>query len=642
MNKLKSVIIFAFAMLFSTLGLASPSQAAPSSWKSVGTPAWSGSTLKIKVSAQHLKSGRKYYGRVYCDGKRIASKSFTSSGNSYTTTISIAQSKVDDYCSPLPHSAQVKLRFVSGSGSWITRDTKTKTIPDYDGSDDDDDDNDSGEDPTPTNNGDSWNTSDPPTKDTSFADSLCKKSKDRFLGAYSSLQSKATSEDLDTLYHLERAFNGAAGLYEYTKDKEVANKMLDLAIKVINTGEDMNGDGYLDFCFKGADQDGCDDDPSLMPTYPWKAWHGLSKAFRVAADAGLKSSRSSDMEKLRKFLYNDVIDKWLDLDGAGSDKSQRGSQTNVIVCRMAGILLNTYLGTGDPKLGEMAREWVLLVAGDFEKSPKNSKAYIWDNYIKNGSEVETSDGAHTNEIITVLVEGFEAGFLPYSFLEPIQVTMLDIMWNNDTSRPSFRQFVDGSGEWSWQQMTMGWVRLAQFKGASQKALKNINQGSDDYNTIETNGLLCQAFGLAKTKYPRTLPKVTVSKLTKANPVAGTASESGKINCGRSKCSGGQKCCVVPMMDAGQESCTGSCNLAPIACDGPEDCSGNGCCGNFGGGLYGQGWKCSNSKTCGQMEIQLCHNNADCPGSRPYCCNNVQAPGLYFPTCSQFNCFYNTN
>lgn len=113
--------------------------AKPSSWKSVGTLAWNGSTLKIKVSAQHLKAGRKYYGKVYCDSDLIASKSFKSTSAKYSTTISVSQSKVDKYCSPLPHSAKIKLGFYS-DGVWQSRDSATKTIPVYETSDDDSDD----------------------------------------------------------------------------------------------------------------------------------------------------------------------------------------------------------------------------------------------------------------------------------------------------------------------------------------------------------------------------------------------------------------------------------------------------------------------------------------------------------------------
>jgi hypothetical protein len=343
--------------------------------------------------------------------------------------------------------------------------------------------------------GDSWSISDPPVRDVSAGSAYCRDAKDLFLSMYTYYRDTiAQGGDLNSLYHLERMFDGMEGVYEVTGDAQVANKMLDIALKIVDAGADRNGDGFLDYCFR--DDNGnpvpqepggpsCDDDPNLMCTYPWKALSGPAKALRVAKSAGLDKTRPADYAKLRTFMLHDVIDKWLDLDGPGPDTGQGGSHTAGIDSRMAGILLDTYYATGDPRLGEMAREWILWIATDMEN---DSGAYYFDNWIRdNEADSGPADTSHANEIVSILIEGFEAGFLPYSFIEPLHATWLNVMWNKNANAPLFREYVDGSGIWQEDTVVMGWMRLGQFKGQTQNVSRNITPGATTMNTYRRTG-----------------------------------------------------------------------------------------------------------------------------------------------------------
>lgn len=480
--------------------------------------------------------------------------------------------------------------------------------------------------------GDSWSASDPPLRDVSAGTAYCAAAKAMFSSQYTYYHDTlAPNGDLNSLYHMERMFDGMEGVYEVTGDVDVANKLLDIALEIVDAGEDLNSDGFLDYCFRDADgtpELPCDDDPDLMCTYPWKAMRGPAKALRVAKTAGFDKTRPADYAKLQSFMLHDVIDKWLDLDGPGPDTGQGGSHTAGIDSRMAGILLDTYYSTGDPRMGEMAREWILWVATDMENE---SGAYCFDNWIKENEDDEAADTSHSNEIITILIEGFESGFLPYSFIEPLHNTWLEVMWNRNADDPLFSEYVDGSGDWSGP-VVMGWMRLGQFKGGSQSVAGSYEySGSYDYEYIQANGNLCRIYGHALTVYPLAYPPVNAYLAGSASSSAGT---SGEVGCGGASCnlSGEKRCCTGSYCEYSEQYCGTTCSYTAVSCDGPEDCSGNACCG-----FFGTGWDCSGELACASSELQLCHNASDCPQDASYCCANTGLPGLYHAVCSRFDC-----
>jgi hypothetical protein len=491
--------------------------------------------------------------------------------------------------------------------------------------------------------GDSWSISDPPIKDTTAGAAYCAIAKDQFLALYTYYRDTlATNGDLGDLYNMERMFDGMEGVYEVTGDSQVANKMLDISLKIVDSGDDLNDDGFLDYCFRdeygnptppSPGDPACDSDPGLMCTYPWRAFHGVSTALRVAKSAGLDSSRPSEYAKLRTFVMHDVIDKWLDLDGPGPDTGQGGSHTTGIDVRMAGILLDTYYATGDPRLGEMAREWILWTATDMENGTYPG-SYYFDNWILEHDTDSVADTEHANEIIGLYIEGFEAGFLPYSFIAPLHSTFLNVMWNQNLQSPLFREYVDGTGAWQDRFVVMGFMRLGQFKGQSQSVAYNIDYSTSyDLDIIQANGNLCRIYGKALTVYPLAQPQKAAYLPAALSASAGTA---GRITCGSTTCniSAGQKCCTESYGSYSGQRCASSCSYTAIACDGPEDCGGKACCGIFGG------WGCSSVTACSTTQLQLCHTSADCPVASPYCCANTGLPGLYNAVCSQFDCSEN--
>jgi hypothetical protein len=111
-----------------------------------------------------------------------------------------------------------------------------------------------------------------------------------------------------------------------------------------------------------------------------------------------------------------------------------------------------------------------------------------------------------------------------------------------------------------------------------------------------------------------------------------------VSCGTMTCTGDDQCCITQAQGGGgaEYSCIapdGECQGGgTLACDGPEDCDGNACCGAIGGG-GGAGAECSEADSCAGAAIQLCHNNDDCPtpqNGEPHCC-----PSMFGSFCLPF-------
>ena len=352
----------------------------------------------------------------------------------------------------------------------------------------------------------SWSLEDPPEKNTDRALPCCQAAEDTFMAVLTYYRDTAAPVgDLNTLYHMERLFHGMTGVYEVTGDEEIVSNLLDISLQVIGAGEDLDGDGCLDYCFRDADgtvNGECDSEDGVMPTYPWRAMRGLARTLKAVRNSSLYESRSGDFEALRDFLWTDVIDKWLDLDGDGPDAGLRGSDTAGILSRMAGILLDYYYATGNAAAGQLAGEWISRISTDMEPSTAVEGAYVFDNWVRDAPLGEPADTSHSNEIVVALIEGFEAGLLTYAFIEPLHGTLLEVMWNGDAASPQFSEFVDGTGGLFPAQVVMGWMRLGQFKRETQQVSEAVDYSTSyDLETIEANGNLCRIFGLALTDYP---------------------------------------------------------------------------------------------------------------------------------------------
>ena len=104
--------------------------------------------------------------------------------------------------------------------------------------------------------------------------------------------------------------------------------------------------------------------------------------------------------------------------------------------------------------------------------------------------------------------------------------------------------------------------------------------------------------------------------TAAGPTSGPSTSSGgvadSINCGATSCAAPEVCCVD--IGTGMGACEGSCqgNAATFACDGPEDCGGNACCGTLT-----DGYACAAGEMC-SSGVPRCHGEADCPNEDDQC------------------------
>jgi len=376
--------------------------------------------------------------------------------------------------------------------------------------------------------GESWNENDPPIRDTEAAAGYCALAEERFADALPEFRDEiAHVASLEQMYFVSRLMDGMIAVEEVTGDPQIASDLLDIALAIVDAGEDRDGDGYLDYCTR--DTDGtipddcsesvvgsqgdnpcCDDDPSKMPTDTWFSMRGPARVLRAAVAMGLDTTRPEDVEKLRDFLRSDVIDKWLDLDGDGPDEGRRGSSNSGILSQMTGILLDYYAATGEVLIGDLAQEWMLYIAADMQPSLDHSGAYIFDNDASNGTNYGYTDTNHSNYFVATLIEGFEAGYLTYGFIDPLQTNYVDLIWNQSEDEPLFAGYVDGSSDDSrppWpDNVTFGWMRLGQFRRDAQELGVIIDYTiGNPWSFVQTNGNICRNFALALTEYPVPLP-----------------------------------------------------------------------------------------------------------------------------------------
>jgi len=362
--------------------------------------------------------------------------------------------------------------------------------------------------------GPSWSTADPPTKDAAKAKTYCDKAIAQFAVSLPIYRDQfAPIGDLDTLYHMERMYNGMTAVYDVTGDVSIISGLLDIALKTIAAGKDLNSDGTLDYCFRddkgnatppAPGEPACDSDAKMMPTYPWRAMRGLARTFRRAKSSSLASSRAADVVKLQKFLRHDVIDKWL---GLGGLPGQRGTDTAGIKARMASILLDYSYATADPETKKLAHDWMITISTIMKKSASHPDAYTFQNWTKPSTTEPVADTEHSNEIVASLIEAFQAGFLPYSFIEPLQQTLLKVLWNGDSTKPLFALNVDGTGGTDPDPgLSVGWAALGQFAGKTQTLMTHVSFSySYDLEAMEAGGQLCRMFALALKSYPQPLP-----------------------------------------------------------------------------------------------------------------------------------------
>ena len=115
-----------------------------------------------------------------------------------------------------------------------------------------------------------------------------------------------------------------------------------------------------------------------------------------------------------------------------------------------------------------------------------------------------------------------------------------------------------------------------------------------------------------------LPDLSFPKFDLAGPVDLTA--NGVMCGGGQTCKVGDKCCIVQQGMMSSSQCLPSCpdgNFS-VACDGPEDCTGNPCCVAIMGGAPGGSTCTAAPNACppqfsgiGSGQTRVCHTDGDC-------------------------------
>ena len=128
---------------------------------------------------------------------------------------------------------------------------------------------------------------------------------------------------------------------------------------------------------------------------------------------------------------------------------------------------------------------------------------------------------------------------------------------------------------------------------------------------------------------------SVAQSSVQSSVASTGAGPGDtaVYCKNAPCQSGQVCCFH-VSDPNQDMCSapGSCgaDYITLACNGPEDCPGGECCGDWNGQTY-SGISCV--QRCSDFDVLMCEGNPGvCPAGEN--CFESQVLGAGYSYCGQ--------
>jgi hypothetical protein len=256
------------------------------------------------------------------------------------------------------------------------------------------------------------------------------------------------STDAVDMYFLWPGIDGLLTLYEATGNTEYVGYALEYCQRYKSLGEDVNGDGYLDWYSSWIED--------YSHTHvEWRAGDGIARTIALILTDPKLSTFSDEALELQRFLEKHVWQKWT---GGYSDV---GNSTNVthFIGRLGLIALSLFQMTGE----EQYLSYILTKGNQLKDALilNDQDAYWWGVYTDKGGAVDVSHGGDT---VNFMVEAFRLGlvFEAEDILHLIKTVKVNI-WNGSITNPDFCSYVDGTGEFGDVGFNQGgWIKLAQF------------------------------------------------------------------------------------------------------------------------------------------------------------------------------------
>jgi hypothetical protein len=284
-------------------------------------------------------------------------------------------------------------------------------------------------------------------------------------------------------YYLSNQLEGLISMAEASHDERYLKLAMGYIDRMLDSGRDADGDGYLDFKTTGDNLDKYN-----VALYDWRSFRPVARIARVIQSDNVWRGKYEDkMKRYRTFIDHDVIEKWSKTRSKA--KGLDWFEDDGLIHRLAhfgDILVDSYLATGSADQRRMLVEVATKVKKQIKVSQRDAKAVEWNKLFKNSGPIirdyagmkgvsDTSHASGTVAFVAADALGPKAVFAEAD-LQRLSYTLLHVLWNGSMDNPQFADFVDGgmhpkrANEYGDRNLADGWMKLGQFDSTVQKVM----------------------------------------------------------------------------------------------------------------------------------------------------------------------------
>lgn len=320
----------------------------------------------------------------------------------------------------------------------------------------------------------------------------------------------ASSENGFNYYYLGPYLEGLISMSEATGDIGYLTLALSMSMMIINSGKDLNGDGYLDFRVEGKGLDKPD-----VALYEWRGFRPLARLARLLHGVTwLDEHQLKDADTLSDFVRTNIVEKWSkNFSKAKGIDFFEDDQLIHRASHMGDILVDVVaLDDGGP-FQDSLKTLGLAVKNQIRRSTRQTGAVEWNILYGNSGGIlrryntlrGVADTSHASGVVSFVVS--DAMLTQEVFnrqdLQRLANTLKTVIWNGDLNKPAFADYVDGGtnkqkpNTYGARNLSDGWVKLGVMDPEVQKLMARTQEvGIQRPNQLQFIGNLARNYRYA--------------------------------------------------------------------------------------------------------------------------------------------------
>jgi hypothetical protein len=282
----------------------------------------------------------------------------------------------------------------------------------------------------------------------------------------------ARSGDGRTYYRFSYVLDGTLAQYEGTADTKYLEQVLLWADSMIAAAKIIDDRGTRSW--SGPWMSPYGPTPIAYMLDELQGATGLARAARlILTDESLAKQYGDRARRLKNFVRQDVVDKWLDKRASrtwfrenAANPWKLFSDKSALLVR---ILLDLYRCNETAGYKEFAEE----LLSNFKRRlvAYRNGALIWDV-----GRLQALDTSHANRMPYMAVDAYESGVvIQRQDIEGLARLLSGVIWDQSTFSPRFANYIDGSNEdalgrgpWGNGQIYSGWLVLGGYDKEVQR------------------------------------------------------------------------------------------------------------------------------------------------------------------------------